>query len=1442
MVSFDWVTYLTIYPDLVASGITTRKAATEHYEKKGKFENRVCALNQPDASPTMQKLLSTEAPPTCHAPPRLVSIVIVSNQYSTALSHTMQSLCQYVGKYDFEVCVTVLDEAEKTNAFGDLGFPVRSGGVAIARGDVVVWQRGEVVHTCDVLAHAVAADLSAQQCVAMSVFNSPSKSHDAILSRVVRDHGNVDTDFVAPIDYANFTFDRDYYVRQHPALAQKTYNAALSHWVAHGRNPDCNPTRVRHDRKLVYKWKGWLSHPTHNRSGTSLLTIASKPTMESLAHAASAHGETHMSAANVARVASKVYLAGTGACGVCQSDTSVVVSPDISVVMSYFDGRKEQTLRTLSRLETLYGGGKYHFEVIIVDDNCSELERLDLPTYSFPVRQLRISAAEKGDRSNPGPAYNLGLAAAVGKYVVIQNPECYHADDVFAHILDNVTPRKIISYTCFGVQSERHNAMLLDGDPKADHLMSLFAPQTVVGGAAKTQDNVCVGGWLNHATVNPTYYHYCMALRRADLDQLGGFSTDLQHGFCYDDDEFVRRAHFKRFQVVIGAPLVVHQFHAAGSTSSAVRQQRHFKNFQIMAAKSLRMNIALDRQFVIEPRQRQRIPKKAFTFWSGAEFTYLHYLSAESFCLFNPEYSLTIYTDPTSTTKTVASHKGFSSNEQSFPVAFDDDYFHAYLPRLQAIANLEVKPIPQGDVVSNCLIATADFFRLHYLHAHGGIWLDLDILHLKPLQTIIDPHAGMVVHKYEYTDVVTTGILGATSGHPAIKVLLDKATAILAAGPDLLGDYQAIGPSLLTQQKHLFDARDYIAPLAFYPLCWYNVGAAYTDVDLDPTDYVGIHWYNGNEDTRRFLNRFHATYERQHTIDDKTCFMSKLIMTYLRHKIAASSHDYTEYAFHPMKRVKHASVTDPIHWSKLNAAEARCSSNASLVAFDTQGNVYRRDAPLEMADAFEPFYVAGVYVKRDSTTSLCSTDVSLCDGIYSRNGVCLNTPPRPILYVTHCDEFKHGYGQMFRGSRRNSLLLDDRFDVGDIAQPYYENDAFYASHRALITTHDCIRIDTPHEADQSVHWCPHSMCGHCREPWSPEWRMDNFKSSWNMLTLKTRSIPHRIIVLEDMHQYTFRGAKDSFHNGIPNACKFIDTYYNFVIYHYECAELEAIKQQCNQVLKFYCLPHHVDTTTFRLHPGFEKKTCDVLLYGSVNDSYPLRQKILRALAGSDIDYKALDRPDSWHEINNNTGASLSQQINQAHICIADQSAFGYAVCKYFEIAASHATIAGDACPIIKGIFGDNMVHLSLDMTEQAIVDALKAALRDKKRLSEMAATMYGIVQTQYDLKSYNDKLAAIVDDCTTFSVPHYSSLEHHPPITGKYNFHYHHVFRPNLQTPFGLAGDTYRFECKSGSVTLFKSQSPLCTFPCPPNPVSLSVAFDGGTGIWVYANDRLLHL
>ena len=75
----------------------------------------------------------------------------------------------------------------------------------------------------------------------------------------------------------------------------------------------------------------------------------------------------------------------------------------------------------------------------------------------------------------------------------------------------------------------------------------------------------------------------------------------------------------------------------------------------------------------------------------------------------------------------------------------------------------------------------ADFFRLAYLFAEGGYYVDADDRCGAPLATVVPPHARLALFQEEY-GTVGNNFIGVVPGHPVIATALDL--AVEAIGRD----------------------------------------------------------------------------------------------------------------------------------------------------------------------------------------------------------------------------------------------------------------------------------------------------------------------------------------------------------------------------------------------------------------------------------------------------------------------------------------------------------------------------------------------------------------------------------------------------------------------------------------------------------------------------------
>jgi len=238
----------------------------------------------------------------------------------------------------------------------------------------------------------------------------------------------------------------------------------------------------------------------------------------------------------------------------------------ISIVMAYWDHRKTQIINTLNNFQESYVG-KYDFEVIIVDDASSQDFKLDdiLQKYTFPIKYILITAEEKGNRMNPCSAYNKGFKEAEGNIILIQNPECFHVGDLLSQIIDKLNSKKYLVFSCFSANSESISKELIS-----------LKDSKKISEKIKNNDFLKKNGnlglnWYNHPTINNKPYHFCTAIYKSNIENMGGgFDENFADGFCFDDDEFLLTIeHHLKLKIVSLTPdngFVIHQWHIRPNT------------------------------------------------------------------------------------------------------------------------------------------------------------------------------------------------------------------------------------------------------------------------------------------------------------------------------------------------------------------------------------------------------------------------------------------------------------------------------------------------------------------------------------------------------------------------------------------------------------------------------------------------------------------------------------------------------------------------------------------------------------------------------------------------------------------------------------------------------------------------------------------------------------
>ena len=249
----------------------------------------------------------------------------------------------------------------------------------------------------------------------------------------------------------------------------------------------------------------------------------------------------------------------------------------VSIVMAYYN-RKLQLINTL---RTIKKSAYKNIEIIIVDDNsdpnqqvCSFIEEVK---DDLDIKVITITTQQK-TWINPCIPYNMGFEEATGDIVIIQSPEVAHIGDCIKYVVENLKAGDWLSFNCYGSPSFHFNNKIKDekliyGLIKENSIDNIKCScgwcYRCIRPVVSSQDAVEVGGvFLNHFNDHFVAYHYCAAIHKSDLfnKMSGGFDESFKNSVGGDDDEFIKRLIYNKFNFKINEfkesePFVIHQFH-----------------------------------------------------------------------------------------------------------------------------------------------------------------------------------------------------------------------------------------------------------------------------------------------------------------------------------------------------------------------------------------------------------------------------------------------------------------------------------------------------------------------------------------------------------------------------------------------------------------------------------------------------------------------------------------------------------------------------------------------------------------------------------------------------------------------------------------------------------------------------------------------------------------
>ena len=219
-----------------------------------------------------------------------------------------------------------------------------------------------------------------------------------------------------------------------------------------------------------------------------------------------------------------------------------VTEQKISIVMGYINRLNQLEIT----IQTILNSKHKNFEIIIVNDGKEDLNFL-ISKYS-DCRIVIIDNSKK-NYINPGMSYNLGIEKASGEIIILQNPECCHIGDILTVCNTLLKPKDYLAFSCYYLDNYKKNNLLenilFENNENDTDFWNISKIKKIMNFShASSNDSILSKkhkGWCSHHKYNPNYLHFCTAIYKSDLVNIGCFDVKYKDGICFDDDDLVRK-------------------------------------------------------------------------------------------------------------------------------------------------------------------------------------------------------------------------------------------------------------------------------------------------------------------------------------------------------------------------------------------------------------------------------------------------------------------------------------------------------------------------------------------------------------------------------------------------------------------------------------------------------------------------------------------------------------------------------------------------------------------------------------------------------------------------------------------------------------------------------------------------------------------------------------
>lgn len=254
------------------------------------------------------------------------------------------------------------------------------------------------------------------------------------------------------------------------------------------------------------------------------------------------------------------------------------------------------------------------------------------------------------------------------------------------------------------------------------------------------------------------------------------------------------------------------------------------------------------------------IPKEIFFFWSGAPMSWMRYMTLYSFRKLNPDWKMTVCI-----CSSAMGQKQWPTREtQDFCEYSGEDYF----ARISEL-NINIQDVSKALENLNAFnpVYRSDIFRWMRLSSKGGLYADMDILFVKPINSLYEKIRNSTVmccygrQNNTQKNYHSIGFLGCSPSNIYYGEVYNY--VIKKIGAQGKQDYQMFGSRAVAacwrkyrQQilaANFSGALFYNLPMqVVYPFSWEDTSVFDVCQTVLPNDCVGVHWFAGHPNSQKY--------------------------------------------------------------------------------------------------------------------------------------------------------------------------------------------------------------------------------------------------------------------------------------------------------------------------------------------------------------------------------------------------------------------------------------------------------------------------------------------------------------------------------------------------------------------------------------------------------------